>query len=86
MVGDHEQAAGLERCEQLAVHDGAVDLHEGRVVIEEEERDDIEARRRPARGSSNGRAAAMTFFIAGVLIRASKAAFARSFVSAAFCP
>ena len=44
MVGDDEKAAGLQRREHLPVHDGAIDLHVGDVVIGEEEGDQVEAR------------------------------------------
>jgi hypothetical protein len=42
VVGDHQHAARLERREQLAIHFGTIDPHLGGVVIEEQERDDIE--------------------------------------------
>src|SRR6516225_519741 len=42
MVGDDQHAAGLERRVELAIHLGAIDLHIGRVVVEEEERDEVE--------------------------------------------
>src|SRR5262245_817562 len=45
MVGDHQHAAGLERRVELAIHLGAVDLHIGRVVIKEKERDEVEIAR-----------------------------------------
>ncbi len=42
VVGDDEHPARLEGREELAVHRGAIDRHVGRVVIEEEERDEVE--------------------------------------------
>src|SRR5262249_49961500 len=42
MVGDHQHAAGLERRIELAIHLRAIDLHIGRVVIEEKEGDEVE--------------------------------------------
>ena len=42
MVGDDQDGAGLERRKELAVHRSAVDRDIGRVMIVEEERDQIE--------------------------------------------
>src|SRR5262249_571352 len=82
MVGDHQHAAGLERRVELAIHLGAVDLHIGRVVVKEKERDEGEIAR--VGGPWKGRASATTFGIAGVFMRASKRSFARAPRSAAF--
>ena len=45
MIGDHQNAARLERGEQLAVHLGAIDRHVGRVVVVEEEGDEVQIAR-----------------------------------------
>ena len=42
MIGDHQKASGFQRREQLAIHLGAIDVHVRRVVVEEEERDEVE--------------------------------------------
>jgi hypothetical protein len=42
MVGDDQNAAGLERVEHRLVHLRAIDRHEGRVVIAEKESDRVE--------------------------------------------
>src|SRR6516165_11920290 len=42
MVRDHQIAAGLERRKQSGVHLGAIDAHVGRVMVEEQEGDEVE--------------------------------------------
>src|SRR5579862_9361663 len=42
MVGQHQKASGLERGKHFAIHFGAIDTHVGRVVVVEEEGDQIE--------------------------------------------
>jgi hypothetical protein len=42
MVGDHQRAAGLKRCEQDAIHLGTIDVHVRRVVIKEQKSNRIE--------------------------------------------
>jgi len=44
MIGDDKNAARLERGEQFAIHLRAVDLHVGRVVVVEQEADQVEVR------------------------------------------
>lgn len=49
MIGDHQKAAGLEHREHVAVHLGAINAHVRRIVVKEEECDQVEivhARRR----------------------------------------
>ena len=41
MIGNHQKATGLERIKHGFVHLLAINLHEGRVVIGEEESDEI---------------------------------------------
>jgi hypothetical protein len=42
MIRDHQKAAGLERGEHVAVHLGAIDVHVCRIVVVEEECDQVE--------------------------------------------
>ena len=66
MIGDDKNAAGLERGEQFAIHLRAVDLHVGRVVVVEQEADQVEVRH----ARWNRIISAIAFFIAGVASRA----------------
>src|SRR6516164_7111459 len=45
MIGDDEKAAGPECCKQFAIHLRAVDRHVGRVVVVEQEGNEIEVLR-----------------------------------------
>ena len=86
MIGDHQNAAGLERREHFAVHLGAIDVHVGGVVVVEQKRDQIEiVQVGRYRIVERPRQSARRFSSPEFSCRASKLVLARSLPSAGYC-
>ena len=86
MIRDDQEAAGLQRREHLAVHLGAIDRHVGRVVIGEEERDQVEPGDIGRNRIVKARTTCTTFFMAGFWARISNLSLTtRSITSAKSC-